>query len=103
MTLSFRLTLRRGSVMLPRRKVVQVVWLALLAAASFASPSRAEEQKWVYCNICVSVCSQAPQACTDICEAGRTVSSQCFGAQSCTGAGGGTYAASVTCQVSVEN
>jgi hypothetical protein len=85
-----------------RTRLLQVAYLVVLAAvAILTTPSGLTAQKIVPCNICVSQCEDAAQACQSICEAGTTVQWQCFGNQPCTGQGGGTYAASVICTVSV--
>jgi hypothetical protein len=85
-----------------RTRILQVVYLALLAVASnLASPPVAAGAQLVFCNVCVSQCSQAAEACTAICEAGTTVQWQCWGSQSCAGQGGGTYEATVRCTVDV--
>lgn len=88
--------------MTSRIRVLQVMYLAGLAAvANLASPPVAAAEKVVYCNICVAQCSLAEEWCGRICEAGPTISYQCWGNQTCTGAGGGTYAATVKCLVDV--
>lgn len=88
--------------MASRVRVVQGVYLAALAAVgSWASPRVAAAQQIVPCNVCVQTCSEAQDACRNICTAGTTLYWQCWGDQSCTGQHGGTFAATVRCTVDV--
>lgn len=81
------------------KRVVQVGYLAVLAA--LALPPAISAQKVVPCNVCVNQCENAPNACAEICEAGQTISLQCWSSQACTSISGHIYAATVTCTVLV--